>query len=152
MKINKQQIDIIVNGMMKEIYNPNAYKEEAEKEAQKYLKNFKKSKFYKELEQAFKMPLISEIKLPNNWMYIACPELFNVDYFEGNYYSNIKDINELDYRFISRVANKIQKKLPDEYKIRDELVLRLTIESLGAEDIYEVLNNIKASVKKDFNL
>lgn len=152
MKINKQQIDIIVNGMMKEIYNPDAYREEAEKEAQKYLKNFKKSKFYKELEQAFKMPLIDGIKLSSNWMYIACPELFDSEYFEGNYSRDIKDVDELNNRFIARVANKIQKKLPNEYKIRDELVLRLTIESLGAEDIYEVLNNIKASVKKDFNL
>jgi F0F1-type ATP synthase epsilon subunit len=54
MKISKQQIDIIANAMVKELRNDTKAFEEAKKEAQVYIKSFKKSKFYKELEQVFK--------------------------------------------------------------------------------------------------
>ena len=149
MKISKQQIDIIANAMVKELRDDTKAFEEAKKEAQVYIKSFKKSKFYKELEQVFKFWYINQICLKcSDFCKITCPELLwdNTSNY-CNWYTNMDDIlAELENKLI----RKLKKQIPSEWELKEKIVLELTLKSLWADDIYAVLEDIKASIKKQF--
>ena len=151
MKISKQQIDIIANAMVKELRDDTKAFEEAKKEAQVYIKNFKKSKFYKELEQVFKFWYISEVSIKcSDFCRITCPEvLWDNTSSCYNWYKNMDDVlTELE----NKLVRKLKKKVPSEWELKEKIVLELTLKSLWADDIYAVLDDIKASVKKQFNM
>ena len=150
MKINKQQIEVIVNSMIREFYDNNSYTEEAKKEAQKHLAKLKKTKFYKEVKDILSKDIICGVELWDHWISDAYPEF---EKNTGDYYSTrFKNMDTLETVFLNYATWHLKKKLPPEWKVREALTLRLTLESIGADDIYTVLDNIKASVKKDFNL
>ena len=94
MKISKQQIDIIANAMVKELTDDTDAIEQARKEAQGYIKSFKKSKFYKDLEQIFKLWYISEVSIKcSDFCRIACPEvLWDNTSSCYNWYKNMDDV------------------------------------------------------------
>lgn len=151
MKITKQQIDIIANAMVKELCDDTKALEDARKEAQVYIKNFKKSKFYKDLEQIFKLWYISEVCIRNKeFCDITCPELLwnNTSTYNIWY----KDMDQVLSELENKLITKLKKKVPWEWELKDKIVLELTLKSLWADDIYEVLDDIKASIKKQFNM
>ena len=151
MKINKQQIDIIANAMVKELTDDTNAIEQARKEAQVYIKSFKKSKFYKDLEQIFKLWYISEVSIKcSDFCKIACPEvLWDNTSSCYNWYKNMDDVlTELE----NKLVRKLKKKVPSEWELKEKIVLELTLKSLWADDIYAVLDDIKASIKKQFNM
>lgn len=151
MKITKQQIDIIANAMVKELRDDTKALEEARKEAQVYIKSFKKSKFYKDLEQIFKLWYINEVSIKNKeFCNIACPELLwdNTSTYNMWY----KDMDDVLRELENKLITKLKKKVPWEWELKDKIVLELTLKSLWADDIYEVLDDIKASIKKQFNM
>lgn len=151
MKITKQQIDIIANAMVKELRDDTAALEEARKEAQVYIKSFKKSKFYKDLEQIFKLPYITEVSIKGkDFCNITCPELL---WDSGSSYNHwFKSMDEVLSELENKLVSKLKKKVPWEWELKDKIVLELTLKSLWADDIYEVLDDIKASIKKQFNM
>ena len=52
----------------------------------------------------------------------------------------------------NKLVRKLKKKVPSEWELKQKIVLELTLKSLWADDIYEVLDDIKASIKKQFNM
>ena len=151
MKITKQQIDIIANAMVKELCNDTKALEEAKKEAQVYIKSFKKSKFYKELEQVFKLWYIKEVSIKcSDFCNITCPEILWDN--TSSYYNWYKNMNDVLTELESKLIGKLKKKVPWEWELKEKIVLELTLKSLWADDIYEVLDDIKASIKKQFNI
>ena len=151
MKITKQQIDIIANAMVKELCNDTKALEEARKEAQVYIKSFKKSKFYKDLEQIFKLWYINEVSIKGKDLCnIGCPELL---WDCGSSYNHwFRNMDEVLSELENKIIGKLKKKVPSEYELKEKIVLELTLKSLWADDIYEVLDDIKASIKKQFNM
>lgn len=151
MKITKQQIDIIANAMVRELCDDKKAIEEARKEAQVYIKSFKKSKFYKDLEQIFKLWYINEVSIKGKDLCnIACPELL---WDSGSSYNHwFRNMDEVLSELENKIIGKIKKKVPWEWELKEKIVLELTLKSLWADDIYEVLDDIKASIKKQFNL
>lgn len=150
MKITKQQIDIIANAMVKELSDDTAALEAARKEAQVYIKSFKKSKFYKDIEQIFKLWYINQVNIKcSDFCRITCPELLwdNTSNY-CNWYMSMDDIlTELENKLIK----KLKKKVPWEWELKDKIVLELTLKSLWSDDIYAVLDDIKTSIRKQFN-
>ena len=151
MKINKQQIDIIANAMVKELTDDTNAIEQARKEAQVYIKSFKKSKFYKDLEQIFKLWYISEVSIKcSDFCKIACPEVLWDN--TSSCYSWYKNMDDVLTELENKLVRKLKKKVPSEWELKEKIVLELTLKSLWADDIYAVLDDIKASIKKQFNM
>lgn len=151
MKITKQQIDIIANAMVRELRDDTKAVEAARKEAQVYIKSFKKSKFYKDLEQIFKLWYINEVNIKcKDFCNITCPELLwdNTSSYACWYRSMDEILTELENKLVS----KLKKKVPEERELKEKIVLELTLKSLWADDIYAVLDDIKESIRKQFNM
>lgn len=150
MKITKQQIDIIATAMAKELSDTTKAYEEAKKAAAPYIKSAKKSKFYKEAEQVFKMWWVKWINIYDKELAKFCPEvLWDIS---NGWHSNYDSLKELDNTLENRIVSRLTKKLPSEYQIKDKIVLELTLKSLGCDDIYEVLDEVKSAIKKEFNI
>ena len=136
--------------MVKELTDDTKALEEAKKEAQVYIKSFKKSKFYKDLEQIFKLWYIDGVAIKqSDFCNIACPELLWGD--TSNYRMWYGNMDEVLTELENKLVKKLKKKIPWEWELKDKIVLELTLKSLWADDIYEVLDDIKASIKKQFN-
>ena len=52
----------------------------------------------------------------------------------------------------NKLIRKLKKEIPSEWELKEKIVLELTLKSLWADDIYAVLDDIKASIKKQFNM
>ena len=156
MKISKQQMEIIVNSMMKELYDPKKYEEANEKLVKPYVEKFKKSKLYKKVEDAFKNELVCVIKIDKPDMLHELPKEFQQKISDNSMYlyyeTRFDSVSDVVTRYKNMCLRCIEKPMPSEHEVRNKLELELTLKSLWAEDIYEVLDDIKASIKKQFNL
>ena len=63
-----------------------------------------------------------------------------------------RNMDEVLSELENKILGKLKKKVPSEYELKEKIVLELTLKSLWADDIYEVLDDIKASIKKQFNM
>lgn len=150
MKITKQQIDVIASAMAREICDADTSYERAKKEAQPYLKDFKKSKFYKDLEAMFKLSWVEYVWIKHSNFKVFCPML-DID-IRSTWADSYRSIEEVITTLENKMICALKWPTPIESKVKDKIVFELTLKSLGAEDIYAVLDEVKESIKKEFNI
>ena len=151
MKITKQQIELLADAILKDVYNPDNIQKEKDKLAQPYLKEFRKSKIYKDLVKIFDCPYQINVRVfRKDFENLIPEELRSDEYFYYDEWNHC--LPDIERSFLNYINRKLWKKYPNKEEVRQTIITDLTIKSIWGDDIYKILDSIKASVKKHFSL
>ena len=145
--ITQKQINILVDAIMKQVYDKKKLDEELKQLQEKEFKEFQKTKEYKNIVKIFEEnPMINCIGVNKNYFF---PDM--CVYYDTNIYAS-KYENDLRNIINSKVSNEFWKKVPNDYNLRKEIEEELTIRMLGGEDVRELIADLTQQFKSKFGL
>lgn len=145
--ITQKQINILVDAIMKQVYDKKKLDEELKQLQEKEFKEFQKTKEYKNIVKVFEEnPMINHICVDKSYFF---PNTY--EYFDTSIYAN-KCENNLRSIINSKVSNEFWKRVPNDYNLRKEIETELTIRMLGGEDVRELIADLTKQFKSKFGL
>lgn len=149
MKISQKDLDLLVESMMNEVYDYDYVHKQQEKEADKALADFKKTKVYKNFKELFeKNPTVHYISIKDSTFDWTPAESAAKTWYTISLYT----FADLERTFKNRVMNKIKIEYPDSCTVRNKIRTVLTIELIWGNDLKKALAEVTKTIKKEFKL
>lgn len=145
--ITQKQINILVDAIMKQVYDKKKLDEELEQLQEKEFKEFQKTKEYKNVVKVFEEnPMIKYICVNKNYFFSNTYEYYDTSIYANKYENDLRNIIN------SKVSSEFWKKVPNDYNMRKEIEEELTIRMLGGEDVRELIADLTKQFKSKFGL
>lgn len=148
--ITQKQIDILVEAIVKKIYDRKKMNEELEKQQQEAITKYKKTAEYKNIEKIFKdNPMINSIDINKRYFFGETQD--NNYYFDSRILAS-KWEADIERIIKDKVSSDFRRDIPEEYTIRNQVREELTIRVLGWEDIRQMMEDLTKEFKSKYNL
>ena len=149
MKITQKEISLITDAIVTQVYDDAKINQQIQKAKDDALNEFSKSKKWKD---TIKLLKAWRNIVWFNWIYVKDKEFFSLK--QLSYWVDCKITSEEDakYKYINWIAPSITRQFPDRYMIKQKVQTLLTIKVLCGKDMEAIMNEIIATVKKEFKL
>lgn len=149
MKITSKEISLITDAIVDQIYNEADVNKKIKEAEEKARNEFSKSKQWKDTLKLLK--LWKQLDW-FEWISVKDFEFFKINKLCWSCSYKITTEEKAKQNFMWRVHSTVIKDFPDRFLIRRKVETLLTIKTLCWKDMESIMNEIIATVKKEFKL
>jgi len=153
MKLNQKEINMLAQTLVDDIYDQNKFRELAEAEGRKAYEKFLKRKEVKEMITFLKKhEEVNYLELDSKflWKDWSCNSCW--DFYFGYASNNLRFWLDNNNGVLTGFMNWASKKFPSRHEIERKVRTELTYRMLWGEELKDVIDWLKNSIKKEFKL